>query len=222
MNRRFTRFAALALVSLGSTAFSFGGWAVITVDELPEALTVGQPTTVSFAVRQHGVKLLGGLKPTLVATDEKGSPEVRVAAVPDTAVGYYVAKLVVPKAGTWTITINSGFMDSRLKLVPMPAVAAARAKNAELSVERGRSLYVAKGCVGCHVHGAITGYPAMAVGPNLTAKRYQPDYLAKLLADPSIARTPGQQNVMPNLGLATSEISALVAFLNADRPVSTR
>ena len=83
-------------------------------------------------------------------------------------------------------------------------------------------LYVAKGCVGCHVHGAVTGYVPMNVGPNLTPKRYQADYLAKLLVDPSIARTPGQQNQMPKLGLKPAEITALVAFINADRQVSSR
>jgi len=62
----------------------------------------------------------------------------------------------------------------------------------------------------------------MNVGPNLTPKRYQADYLAKLLVDPSIARTPGQQNQMPKLGLKPAEITALVAFINADRQVSSR
>jgi hypothetical protein len=64
----------------------------------------------------------------------------------------------------------------------------------------------------------------MSVGPNLTPKRYQAEYRARLLVDPSVARTPGQKQTwtMPNLDLKTREIAALVAFINADRQVSTR
>jgi hypothetical protein len=72
------------------------------------------------------------------------------------------------------------------------------------------------------VHDSAVGNNSIAVGPNLTPRRYQADYLAKLLANPSIARTPGQQSTMPNLGLKTAEIAALVAFINVDRQVSAR
>jgi len=113
-------------------------------------------------------------------------------------------------------------MNNRTKLSPIPAVVAGQRVKDVAVADVGQSLYVAKGCVGCHVHGAVTGYPAMNVGPNLTPKRYQAEYLAKLLVDPSIARTPGQQNKMPALGLKPAEISALVAFINADRQVSSK
>jgi hypothetical protein len=72
------------------------------------------------------------------------------------------------------------------------------------------------------VHDATAGNNSLAVGPNLTPRRYQADYLAKLLANPSIARTPGQQFEMPNLQLKAGEIAALVAFINVDRQFSTR
>ena len=44
---------------------------------------------------------------------------------------------------------------------------------------------------------------------DLTGKRFQPDYLRKFLADPSIK--PAE---MPNLKLKEDEIEALAAFLN--------
>jgi mono/diheme cytochrome c family protein len=214
------QLAALSFAALGGMAFTFGGWAIITVDDLPYALTVGQPTTIAFSVRQHGMKLLDHLTPRLTATDEKGGSEVTASALASGAEGHYVAQLVVPRAGNWAITINSSFMNSRAKLLPIAA--GVRVKDSEPPVERGRRLFVAKGCVGCHVHGDVPGYSSIAVGPNLTPKRYQADYLAKLLADPSIARTPGKQFAMPNLGLKTQEIASLVAFINADRQVSAR
>lgn len=223
VNKRFLQLAALSLAALGGMAFTFGGWAIITVDDLPYALTVGQPTTVAFSVRQHGMKLLDHLTPTLSATDEKGGSDVTASAVASGAEGHYVAQLVVPRTGNWTITINSSFMNSRVKLYPIAATAAGdRVKDSEAPLERGRRLFVAKGCVGCHVHGDVPGYSSIGVGPNLTPKRYQAGYLAKLLADPSIARTPGKQFTMPNLGLKTQEIASLVAFINADRQVSAR
>ena len=137
--------------------------------------------------------------------------------------GHYVATLTVPRPGNWSVTINTSFLNNRTKLYPIPAAAAGqRVKDVDSPVDLGERLFVAKGCVGCHVHGAVTGYTAMNVGPNLTPKRYQADYLAKLLVDPSIARTPGQQFPMPKLGLKPAEITALVAFINADRQVSSR
>jgi mono/diheme cytochrome c family protein len=222
MHKRLLRLGALALAALGGMAFSFGGWAVVTVDDLPQSLTVGQPTTLAFAIRQHGVTLLNGLTPTLVAVDEKGEAAGVNAPATRDGEGHYVAKLTVPRPGHWSVTINTSFMNNRTKLSPIPAVVAGQRVKDVAVADVGQSLYVAKGCVGCHVHGAVTGYPAMNVGPNLTPKRYQAEYLAKLLVDPSIARTPGQQNKMPALGLKPAEISALVAFINADRQVSSK
>src|SRR4029079_9866801 len=54
MFRRSIRIAALAVIALPVAAFTFGGWAVITVDSLPEFAVAGSPTTLTFAVRQHG------------------------------------------------------------------------------------------------------------------------------------------------------------------------
>jgi hypothetical protein len=219
MRTRILRVAVLSLAVLGLSAFALGGWAVITVDELPDALTVGQPTKIAFSVRQHGATLLDQLTPVLVANDEDGgTPAVSVRAAASGGPGHYMATFSVPRSGEWTITINSGFLNNHVTLYPIPAVAAgARARPAEPPASIGRRLFVAKGCVGCHVHDAATGNVPMSVGPNLTPRRYAADYLARFLADPSIARTPGKVFSMPNLGLAPGEIASLVAFINAER-----
>jgi mono/diheme cytochrome c family protein len=224
MNTRFLKPAALVLASLGAAAFTFGGWAVITVDELPRSLTVSRPVNIAFTVRQHGIKPLDGLRPTVVAASEKkATGEVRASASASGPAGHYVATVVVPRDGNWRITINSGFMASRITLPPIRAVAAGtRIEDRETPAELGQRLFIAKGCVTCHVHGAVEGYQSLSVGPDLTPKRYQTEFLAKLLADPSTARTPGKQWTMPNLGLKTAEITSLVAFINAERAVSAR
>jgi mono/diheme cytochrome c family protein len=219
MRTRFLQLAALALAGLALTAFAFGGWAVITVDELPAGLVVGQPVKIGFAVRQHGMTLLDQLSPTLVAVDEEGgAPQVRSSAPASGGPGHYLATLTVPRAGDWTITIASGFLGGHVTLYPIAAVAAGtRPRTLEAPAQVGRRLFVAKGCVTCHVHDGVTGNFTVGVGPDLTPRRYQADYLRRLLADPSIARKPGQQFTMPALGLQSSEIDALVAFINAER-----
>jgi hypothetical protein len=46
---------------LAGTTLLAGGWAVTTVTDVPEYAIAGQPLTLSFAVRQHGVSLAGGI-----------------------------------------------------------------------------------------------------------------------------------------------------------------
>jgi mono/diheme cytochrome c family protein len=220
MSRRSVAFAGIAIAALAGSAYTFGGWAVTTMDDLPEYLTVGQPVDIAFKVRQHGAEPTSGLKPVVIATD--GRSEVRVAAMPK-GLGTYHAPLVVPRAGDWTITINTEFRPSDITLRPIPAIASgATPPRARPAAERGERLFIAKGCVTCHVHSAVAGSGNLKVGPDLTPKRYQAEYLAKFLADPSIARTPGVTAVMPKLELKPTEIAALTAFLNNDRQVSAK
>jgi len=223
MPKRIPQLGALTIAALAATAFARGGWAVITVDDLPQALTVGHATSIGFMVRQHGHAPLDRLKPTIVASDDKhDAADVTVSATPTGPAGHYVATLVVPRSGDWTLTINSGFGGSRVTLYPIPAAVTTHRPGDNAPADVGRRLFVAKGCVTCHVHDAVVGNNSLAVGPNLTPRRYQADYLAKLLEDPTTARTPGQQFAMPNLSLTSAEIAALVAFINLDRQVSMK
>jgi len=214
MSKRLT-VAALALVALAGTAYTFGGWCVITVGDLPEYVTVGKPTEITFTIRQHGLTLMDNLQPVIAA--KNGASEVKANAEAKGS-GRYAASLVVPKGGDWTVTINSGFMNNRSTLAPIPAIAAgATPPKPPVAADRGKRLFVAKGCVTCHVHGEVTGSGLVSVGPNLTPKRYQPDFLAKFLADPSIARTPGKNDLMPKLELKPVEIAAIAAFINEEK-----
>src|SRR5512144_1922822 len=55
----------LALLTL--FALNYGGWAVITVENLPDQVVTGQPVTLDFTVRQHGHTLLSNLDARVVA-----------------------------------------------------------------------------------------------------------------------------------------------------------
>ena len=101
---------------------ALGGWATITVEDLPEHLVSEQPATLTFTVRQHGVHLLDDLKPTLEATTAGGAV-VRSAAAPAGESGRYVAIFTLPSPGDWTIKIESGFGTSRSTLEPITAIA---------------------------------------------------------------------------------------------------
>src|SRR5216117_4585908 len=65
----------LALLQLLFIA-TFGGWAAITVEDLPDYVVARQPLVLSFMVRQHGVRPLSGLNPTVEA--KSGSHELTV------------------------------------------------------------------------------------------------------------------------------------------------
>ena len=77
----------------------------------------------------------------------------------------------------------------------------------------GRALFQAKGCVGCHQHSEVNPGSGVVVGPVVSSRSYDPDFLRSWLKDPAAVR-PGTQ--MPNLRLSELEIEALIAFLVAE------
>ena len=91
-----------------------------------------------------------------------------------------------------------------------------------LPAERGRHLFVAKGCVvTCHVNRDVAGSGMIAIGPELVRGRLAPDYVAKVLADPTKAVITQSSFRMPQLNLRPAEITALVALLTgSDRQVA--
>jgi mono/diheme cytochrome c family protein len=213
---------ALVLAGLMWTASTMlaGGWAVITVEDLPDVIEAGKTLPLTFTVRQHGTHSLAGLSPRVEAVI--GSTKVSAAAAPAAKTGQYTANLTLPHAGDWSITIYSGFMTSKLSLLPIEAVARSSSHIAASSAELGRRLFVAKGCVTCHSNNMNSANESLNVGPALIAKKYQDDFLARVLENPSVlppSRLPAGS--MPNLNLQSKEITALVAFINEGMPSAT-
>jgi hypothetical protein len=212
-----------------------GGWAVITVSKVPDAWVVGEPLQLAWQVRQHGVSPISGLRPTLEA--RAGSRRVNGMAWAFEEDGYrgYRGRITFPEPGDWQVTIHSGFGDSRAVLVPWRVVNSQRPVRGTVEehlatigiepfdeVERGRRLFAAAGCVTCHVHRAVDiRGQASAFGPDLTGRRFPADYLERFLADPSI-KPPTTGRSMPNLALRPKDIGPLVAFINAERRVTSR
>lgn len=205
---RFTLPALLVLPLIGA----YGGWAAITVEDLPDYGVARQAMNLTFTVRQHGLEKLKNLEPRVEA--RASGATTAAVALPGKEAGQYTARLVLPQAGEWTVTVHSGFGNSRVTLVPMQVIEpTAQPPAALLAGERGRRLFVAKGCVTCHLHRDVKGSGTVTIGPELTTRRLAPEYLQRFLADPSMV---GQGNRMPNLNLKQAEIAALIAFLNPE------
>jgi hypothetical protein len=111
-------FSLLAVIP----AFA-GGWAVITLDELPGEVVAGEPLTIGFTVLQHGQTPLAGLTPIITANLHKDT-EFTVIAEEEGKPGHYTATLTFPKDGEWSWSVQAFTMDQKM---PMLTVAAAPA-----------------------------------------------------------------------------------------------
>jgi cytochrome c551/c552 len=193
-----------------------GGWAVITLEDLPARVEAGKPLALTFTVRQHGIEALPGLKPSIVAVSGGRRFDTRAAAT--STAGQYTAAIALPKAGEWVLTIDSGFIDSKLTLLPLTAVEPGAAIPPLAPADLGQQLFVAKGCVTCHANTLLASNVSLTVGPPLVPYKYQDDHLARILANPA-ATLPrrAEFGVMPDLNLKAGEIAALVTFINTGR-----
>ena len=219
MPRFRTHIALAALVAAPLIAWTVGGWATISVLNLPDSIVAGEPTNMTFAVRQHGEDLLPGLKPMVRGV--AGSREFAARAVETNRPGYYTVTLDPKHTGDWTFTIYSGFghddNDSKLKLMPIVAVTSAARPVALSHEQRGRRLFVAKGCVSCHLQKGVEPIETRVGRIDLTDRQLSSEYLHKVLADPSVKKSWQSNWKMPNPELQPAEIAALVAFLQSRR-----
>ena len=213
MKRRAIGVGIIVLAAFSGVAAHYGGWATITVENLPDQLTAAQPYNLTFAVRAHGDDLVEDLSPRVEA--RSGRERFTARAVQTNLPGYYTATITPPKPGDWTLDIQSGFGKSHVELLPIAVLGAHERRTVSFSApEHGQRLFVAKGCLACHEHAQVNNSGTYKIGPVLTETRLPADYLARFLADPSIKPATGDMR-MPDLKLKPAEINALIAFLNA-------
>jgi mono/diheme cytochrome c family protein len=213
--------AVPGLLLLAAFAHHAGGWAVVSVQDLPDYAVAGQPMTLTYTVRQHGDNFLGDLKGSVAATS--GSARVTADAKGTGKTGYYSANVTLPNAGEWKLTIQSGFGKSKLAQIPIRVIEpGARSVPTLAADEQGRRLFVAKGCVTCHTHSDSKSEIGDGA-PELTGKKFAPSYLAEFLAKPTIKPSAAPRGwVMPNPNLKQQEIAALVAFINSEKRVAVK
>jgi mono/diheme cytochrome c family protein len=193
---------------------TFGGWASLTLDDVPDYIVAGQPVTLTYMVRQHGVEPMSGLTTSVDA--RSGDRAATALAQASGRAGRYAATLTLHHAGDWTISINTGFWPKRVTLLPIKVIAPGAPTPVLADADRGQRLFLGKGCVTCHVHRDVPAEGGK-YGPDLTGRHFPAEYLSQFLADPAkVLRARGSTREMPNLELKAREIAALVAFLNQD------
>lgn len=277
----------LLMMGLLATAGSAraGGWATVTLSDLPKEVVAERPFTIEFSVRGHGQTLVAGVDAVVTAVHAVSGTRVHVQAKDGAEEGFYTATLALPEAGQWrweistyggaypmpplmvneAVVVASGESGggtavpwqlilgwtaaagavlclffwtrqrSRVRLagvvllgvvsligfglhaqMPQPVLAESEAVMVPAIAPEalGEALFVAKGCIQCHMKDGVTMAENMLpFGPDLTYVKRPPEYLQAWLTDPS-ALKPGTQ--MPNLHLSEAEITTLVGFLGAD------
>lgn len=205
----------IAAVIISVSAFTFGGWAVVTVDDVPEYAVAGRPLDLTYMVRQHGVSPRADLSGTVEMSSGGRNVSVKAVALGE---GVYRARLVFPQAGRWSMRVNSGWGTLGGEMLPLMVIAAnAPAPTPMSAYDRGHQLYLAKGCATCHTHQLTAELGTVKFGGDLSEPKFAASYLSRYLANPAIKSDWKTDNRMPNLGLKPAEITALVAFLNQDR-----
>jgi mono/diheme cytochrome c family protein len=126
---KLARSFTIALMLLLTTALTAaaGGWAVITLDELPAQIAAGQALSIGFTVRQHGQTLRSDLRPIVRfdRTDAKGA--FQVTAQRQGGEGHYVAEIKFPSAGQWDWRVDIEQFGMLTQPMPRLAVQAAPA-----------------------------------------------------------------------------------------------
>jgi mono/diheme cytochrome c family protein len=105
---------ALLLAILIFAPVTAGGWAVITLDELPDEIALNRSVEIGFIVRQHGITPMADLTPSVTATHIQTGQTFRTEALAQGPVGHYVAELEFPQAGSWDWSIQAFTMDQSL------------------------------------------------------------------------------------------------------------
>lgn len=126
ITRSFT--VALALLLITTITATAGGWAVITLDELPGQIVAGQSFTIGFTVRQHGRTLRDDLAPILRFNRSDAKDSLDFTAKREGDSGHYVASVTLPNDGQWNWKVDiEQFGMVTQDMSPLTVVAAAPA-----------------------------------------------------------------------------------------------
>ena len=110
-----TLLISTLLIALFALPALAGGWAVVTVDNLPRSLHAGTPITLGFIVRQHGVHLVNLKNVYLTAHNPASGQTLKFSAQQQAEEGHYGVEVNLPTAGLWEWKIQPDwFPESRL------------------------------------------------------------------------------------------------------------
>ncbi len=128
---------SLVVVVVAASSASAGGWAVATLDSVPEP-TAKQTVDVGFTIRQHGVTPVNPDGEVGIVLRSGTGSELFFPAEPAGPDGHYVAEVNFPEAGSWTWAVRQGWFPEQI-LGPIE-VASGSATAAEASGYRWSDL----------------------------------------------------------------------------------
>lgn len=122
--------AVLSLMMVLAPGATAGGWATaVVVDDL-EPITVGEPFTVRYVVRAHGIigHEIEGMKTSLQFSHQQTEQVVKAAGTATTDPRISEATIILPSAGAWkwTVIIHNYLLDQAVES-PMPSLAVTEA-----------------------------------------------------------------------------------------------
>jgi mono/diheme cytochrome c family protein len=215
---------AIGVALIGATPATFGGWAVVTLRDVPEYLEVGAPATIQFEMRQHGRTRLEGLSPTVTVSHanhrllSRMFTRDRIRTTEAIEPGLYEATITPTEAGEMAVTIDTDLYGWKVRLLPFRVIRSETAPPSLSLAERGRQLFVAKGCVTCHAkrdEPTLNEYGARSIGPELVSGAYSAEWLERKLANPAqFRRKPTNSLVMPALPMDQGQLDVLVRYLS--------
>ena len=117
------------LLRLTTNVAQAGGWAVVTVDTLPQHIVTGQAIDVGFTIRQHGRTLRDDLAPAIHFDRADGNASFTVTAKRAGGAGHYAATITFPSEGTWNWIVDTeqfGMISQALPTLMVSAAAISR------------------------------------------------------------------------------------------------
>lgn len=99
----------LVMIGLLATSGSAraGGWATLTVSELPAVVVAERPFTIEFTLRQHGQTAVTGFEATILATHTASGEQLSFASEANPLAENYTVTLTLPQSGEWQWEISS-------------------------------------------------------------------------------------------------------------------
>src|SRR5687767_13737288 len=101
MSRLVVLAAALLLLALASPGAA-GGWAVTTLDAVPDRFEAGRAYDIGYTIRQHGATPVDLPSTGIRITSADSGKQLTFDGRRDGAVGHYVALVTFPAAGGWS------------------------------------------------------------------------------------------------------------------------
>ncbi|MEZ4770930.1 MAG: hypothetical protein R2844_21245 [Caldilineales bacterium] len=118
---------ALVITALAAPLALAGGWATVTLDELPRAPRAGETLALGLTIRQHGfreVDLDLDANPVFLFAENPDTGESLRFAVKDGNTGHFLVNVTFPVAGQWNWGVQPGWFP-RVSYEPLTVVPAA-------------------------------------------------------------------------------------------------